>query len=149
MPLKKGDEKKIVKEIAYGGVVINARGEVLLREPTGHYGNYSWTFPKGRPVTGETSEEAARREVLEETGVVAKIVERIPGIFHGNFTANTYFLMSLVEETGKYDKETARVRWASLEEAISLIVQTANKRGRQRDLTVLRVAMKLWRQRLP
>ena len=32
---------------AYGGVLVDAKGRVLLRAPKGHYGGYVWTFPKG------------------------------------------------------------------------------------------------------
>ncbi len=51
-----------------GGVVVSAAGEVLLiRDRNGH-----WVFPKGHLEPGETPEAAARREVLEETGVRAE-----------------------------------------------------------------------------
>ena len=56
---------------AYGGVLINDAGHVLLREPANHYGGYVWTFAKGNPDPGESAEEAALREVLEETGAVS------------------------------------------------------------------------------
>ena len=56
------------KEPAYGGIVVDAKGRILLREPSGHFDGYVWTFPKGRPQPGETAEEAALRETREETG---------------------------------------------------------------------------------
>lgn len=34
-----------------------------------HNGNGAWLFPKGKAEPGETPEEAARREVSEETGL--------------------------------------------------------------------------------
>ena len=40
----------------------------LLREPTGHFGGYVWTFLKGGVNAGESPREAALREVHEETG---------------------------------------------------------------------------------
>ncbi|MDP3772648.1 MAG: NUDIX hydrolase, partial [Gemmatimonadales bacterium] len=45
-----------------GCVVINHLGEVLLREPTGHYGGYGWTWPKGGIDVGESLWDAAIRE---------------------------------------------------------------------------------------
>lgn len=46
--------------------------EVLLVHPSGNYNKKSpWSIPKGLPEDGEEMEEAARRETLEETGVVA------------------------------------------------------------------------------
>ena len=46
--------------------------EVLLVHPSGNYNRHKpWSIPKGLPDEGETLESAARRETLEETGVVA------------------------------------------------------------------------------
>lgn len=52
---------------------------IPLREPSGHFDGYVWTFPKGRPEGGETTpEETALRETCGETGVLAEIIGRIP-----------------------------------------------------------------------
>src|SRR5262249_43511935 len=46
--------------------------EVLLVHPSGNYNRKApWGIPKGEPNDGEMPEQAARRETLEETGVVA------------------------------------------------------------------------------
>lgn len=46
--------------------------EVLLVHPSGPYNRKApWGIPKGEPDQGEALEAAARRETLEETGVVA------------------------------------------------------------------------------
>ena len=46
--------------------------EVLLVHPSGPYNRKApWSIPKGLPNEGDTLEQAARRETLEETGVVA------------------------------------------------------------------------------
>lgn len=46
--------------------------EVLLVHPSGPYNRRApWSIPKGLPEPGEDPESAARRETLEETGVVA------------------------------------------------------------------------------
>ena len=37
---------------AFGGVVIDAKGRVLLRRPKGDFDGYVWTFPKGQPDLG-------------------------------------------------------------------------------------------------
>ena len=45
--------------------------EVLLVHPSGNYNRKApWGIPKGEINAGETPEQAARRETLEETGVV-------------------------------------------------------------------------------
>src|ERR1035437_6873178 len=33
---------------AYGGVLVNRKGEFLLREPSKHFDGYAWTWPKGK-----------------------------------------------------------------------------------------------------
>ncbi len=46
--------------------------EVLIVHPSGNYNkNKPWSIPKGMPDAGEGLEAAARRETIEETGVVA------------------------------------------------------------------------------
>lgn len=106
------------KPLAYGGVVVNGAGQVLLREPINHFDDYVWTFPKGRPDDGETPEEAAVREVREETGVDARVVERLPGTYPGGTSDNVFFAMELVDQDdhARLD-ETASVRWCSIAEA--------------------------------
>jgi predicted NUDIX family NTP pyrophosphohydrolase len=50
----------------------NERLHVLLVHPSGNYNKKApWSLPKGMPEVGESLEEAARRETLEETGVTA------------------------------------------------------------------------------
>ncbi len=126
---------------AYGGVVIDDAGRVLLREPHGHYGGYRWTFPKGRPLPTEASpSETARREVREETGVVATVVEALPGAFAGTTTETHYFLLAPEGTAGAWDDETQAIRWADREEAARLIAMTPHAKGRERDLRVLALA---------
>jgi len=48
-----------------GGVVLNSRNEVLVVSQNGD----SWSLPKGHIDEGETALVAAKREILEETGI--------------------------------------------------------------------------------
>jgi 8-oxo-dGTP diphosphatase len=63
---------------AAGGVVWRltpAGAEVVLV----HRPSYDdWTFPKGKVAPGETDEEAAQREVLEETGFACRLGLELP-----------------------------------------------------------------------
>ncbi len=130
---------------AYGGVLINDRGEVQLREVAGHFGGYVWTFAKGRPDPGETPQETALREVLEETGQDARIVALIPGVFEGTTTSTVFFLMEPVGEAGEFSNETATVRWVDRGTARRLMAMTTSPTGRDRDLRVLEAALVAWR----
>jgi 8-oxo-dGTP pyrophosphatase MutT (NUDIX family) len=129
---------------ACGGVLIDHQGRVLLREPAGHYKGQVWTFAKGRPEPGESSEAAAVREVLEETGIRASILMKVPGSFDGANTSNEYFLMVPLEDTRQFDLETASVKWVTQEEAEQLISLTEKPKRRRRDLQVLKKAFRLF-----
>jgi len=63
--------------MAAGGVVTNEKGKVLFI-----YRNDKWDLPKGKVDKGETIEDAAVREVEEETGVKELHIE--------NFLKTTY-----------------------------------------------------------
>jgi ADP-ribose pyrophosphatase YjhB (NUDIX family) len=123
---------------AYGGVVVDTDGRVLLRRPKGDFDGYVWTFPKGRPEPWETPEEAALREVKEETGYSAEIQRKLPGSFKGGTSATEFFLMSPVGLPSPLNtEEMSKIRWATLDEAAKLIGMTTNEIGQSRDLSVL------------
>src|SRR4051794_33221350 len=66
------------KNLAVGVLPVDDRGRVWLvgqfRYPIGRY---SWEIPEGGGHGDETPEDAARRELREETGLVAGRLERI------------------------------------------------------------------------
>lgn len=60
-----------------GGIVIKQDKDgpkVLVTQHSKHKG---WDFPKGHIESGESSEAAALREVEEEVGIKAEIIERV------------------------------------------------------------------------
>lgn len=65
MARKKGE----VTEITAGGIVFNGAKVLVLKNLKG-----VWVFPKGHVELGESHEQAALREVLEESGLHALIV---------------------------------------------------------------------------
>jgi ADP-ribose pyrophosphatase YjhB (NUDIX family) len=69
-----------------GGIAFDERGRVLLVERGQAPSRGRWTIPGGRVESGETLEEACRRELFEETGLhvivgdkVLTITRRGPG----------------------------------------------------------------------
>ena len=131
---------------AYGGIIIDEFERVLLREPSWHYNDQVWTFAKGGPNRGESPERTALREVLEETGIQAEIVAKIPGSFDGSETSNEFFLMRPVADTGHFDWETWTIKWVNQEEAAHLLSLTSRPKRRDRDLAVLSSAFALFHQ---
>lgn len=135
---------------AAGGVVFDDAGHVLLIEPRGHFSGYVWTFPKGRLDPGESHEATAVREVREEAGVTACILESEAGSnlclgdYDGDLTRTRYFLMRMSATGASFDAETQSICWATPAEAARLVQQTVNPRGRARDLQVLEDALALW-----
>ena len=126
---------------AYGGVIFNHQGHVLLRKPTNHFDGYHWTFPKGRPDAGEHPVDSAHREVQEETGFRAKIVGHVPGGHASGQSTSHFYLMHPTEHTPhKMDQETERTVWAHPMVAKQLISQSTNVGGRKRDLGILSAA---------
>ena len=82
---------------AAGGIVRNAEGQILMIFRRG-----VWDFPKGKAEQGETIEETAVREVLEETGIQARIANaRSFSVFH---TYDTYG-PKMLKETVWYEME--------------------------------------------
>ena len=64
--------------VSAGGVVVNQRGNVLWILRNGH-----WDLPKGKVELGEKLEEAAVREVIEETGIDSiKITDDLITTYH-------------------------------------------------------------------
>lgn len=137
----------IAQAYAYGGVLVNGRGQVLLRRPADLLRGYAWTFPKGSPEAGETPAQTALREVREETGYDARILEPLPGAWRGTRGTSAFFLMEPLGEPGAFNEETARIVWLGFDEAAALIAQSETTVGRVRDLGILAAARAVWTAR--
>src|SRR5260370_16723778 len=71
---------KTRNEYSSGGAVISVREGVPYVALIATRGKTRWGLPKGAVSPGETSEAAALREVLEETGLEAQIVKALDTI---------------------------------------------------------------------
>jgi ADP-ribose pyrophosphatase YjhB (NUDIX family) len=60
-------------------IVINAKGEILLQL---RKDNHHWGYPGGSVDINERVEDAAKRELFEETGIIANTLELF-GVFSG------------------------------------------------------------------
>ena len=79
-----------------------------------------WVFPKGHIDKGEKPTSAAMREVLEESGVRAKVVKKA-GITNytkkGKKYCAVYFIMKFVDVNGE-GSENREVLWLTKDEAL-------------------------------
>ena len=118
--------KKTRNEHSSGGAVINTRGETSYVALIATRGKTRWGLPKGAVSEGETSEQAALREVQEETGLEAKIVKPLDTIEYFFRAGDTlirkrvdFYLMRYVGgELKPQLSEVDDVEWVELSEAI-------------------------------
>ena len=105
---------------------------ILVAQHSQHHG---WVFPKGLIDKGESKEEAALREVEEETGIKGKILKSLSPIEYwyvqeGEKIKKTvyYFLM---EETGgdikNHDYEMENVEWILPQEVENRLTYKSEK----------------------
>ena len=98
-------------EFSAGGIARDGDQLLMIRVQTLD-GKELWTFPKGHIEAGETAEQAALREVEEETGYRCDIVaplEKVSYWFERNGILTkktvTWFIMKPLEKTGVHDPE--------------------------------------------
>jgi 8-oxo-dGTP pyrophosphatase MutT (NUDIX family) len=113
-----------------GGILFDERGRLALVRQRDRKGRWRWTLPKGRIDPGETAEEAALREVHEESGMRGRIVRPI-ALHEGRRHFTHFFEMTLERDDGIHDRETKKVCLVSLAKAADLI-------SSRRDLQILR-----------
>jgi 8-oxo-dGTP diphosphatase len=123
-------------EVSAGGVVYR-RGdngiEVLICKDSFYH---RWSLPKGVVNKGETFEQAALREVREETGVNARIItllgepEKYVYTLRGVRVFKTvhYYLLEYVSGSeDDHDTEMEEVRWFPVEAAIETVAYKSIK----------------------
>jgi 8-oxo-dGTP pyrophosphatase MutT (NUDIX family) len=117
------------RKISAGGVVFRrhqGRLEVSVGEQRDRLtGETTTRLPKGGLEAGETPEQAAVREVEEETGWVATVVAPLGTVHYTYLEAGAevskqvhFFLMELTRsEPRRTDGELGRVYWCAIDEA--------------------------------
>jgi len=116
--------------LAAGGVIIDSR-VVPPRVLLVHRPRYDdWSFPKGKLDPGETVEQAAHREVREETGIECRIIREITTQRYSYRTSKGrrrpklvhYFLMDpLTDEIRVPGAEVDRAVWVDFETALQML----------------------------
>ncbi len=115
-----GDSDRLV--LAAGGVVWRRGASGGLEVVLVHRPRYDdWSLPKGKLDPGETDEEAALREVREETCVVAELGPELPATTYldrsGKHKRVRYWAMTVVAGDPEGANEVDEAGWVPLEEA--------------------------------
>jgi 8-oxo-dGTP pyrophosphatase MutT (NUDIX family) len=116
----------IEREFSAGGVVV--RGDdvaVIVPHKLSPDGRRTLALPKGHPDEGETMKEAATREVREETGLEAELIDKLGDVEYWYQRKGRRILKKVSFYLFEYrsgsvedhDDEIEEARWMPLEEA--------------------------------
>jgi ADP-ribose pyrophosphatase YjhB (NUDIX family) len=144
--------RKFRRQISAGGLVYRpAPGggvEVAIGRRMSQAGRSVWCLPKGWLEAGERPEAAAEREVREETGLTARVEDKLGTVkytFHDPtedvdvFKIVTFYLLRYVSgDVADHDFELAEVAWRPLSEAVAALSYTSEKKLARKAQELLR-----------
>ena len=128
-----------VEETSAGGLVIDRsigapRAALIARHD--RRGRLVWSLPKGHLEEGETPEDAALREVQEETGIVGRVMAPL-GVIDFWFiaenrrihkTVHHYLMEASGGELSDADAEVEQVAWVALDEVRARLAYADERR---------------------
>ena len=132
---------KRVDEVSAGGLVVDSTGTKGLLigridAKDAKRERLLWSLPKGHIETGETPEEAAIREVKEETGIESQIDKSL-GVIDFWFmaggkrihkTVHHYLFKEVGGNLAPQESEVDEARWFPLEEIVNLLAYPDEKK---------------------
>jgi 8-oxo-dGTP diphosphatase len=113
--------------------IVRAAGGLVVRRVAGQLEiavvhrpvHQDWSYPKGKLEEGETFEDAAQREVLEETGLVCQLLRFVGHTDYadrkGRPKVVAYWVMSVVAGAFASNEEVDELRWVDVEVAGQLL----------------------------
>ena len=144
----KDDGIRTVKEFSAGGVIYRKTGEDF--EVALIHVRNRWGLPKGHVEEGERVEEAALREVREETGLEGKLIRKLGDIGYSYRDKNKdgelvriykrvqfYLLRYVRGDVRDHDHEADDARWFPIEQAIKQLKFATERKMVHRALAML------------
>jgi 8-oxo-dGTP pyrophosphatase MutT (NUDIX family) len=136
------------QEVSAGGLVVrrgDGAAEAALIGRFDRRGRLRWSLPKGHVEAGETTEQAAVREVAEETGISGRITATLGSVEYSFTTRGRrvhkrvhHFLMEAVAgELSDADVEVAEVAWVPLAELGTRLAYPGERRLASRAVNLL------------
>jgi 8-oxo-dGTP diphosphatase len=117
----------VTSEVRAAGGVVRCRVNGGVRIVLVHRPSYDdWSFPKGKLLEGESFEEAAAREVLEETGLECRIDVELPASRYvdqqGRPKVVRYWSMETLDSLDLHPTdEVDEARWFTVAEARDIL----------------------------
>jgi len=145
-PKPKAPYAKRVDEVSAGGLVVDSTGKLGLLIGRRDIcidkrGRMLWSLPKGHIEVGETPEEAALREVREETGIKSAITRSL-GVIDFWFMAEgkrihkTVHHFLFAEKSGRLEaqiSEVDEVKWFPLDDIAKTLAYPDERKLIQRS----------------
>jgi|SRR5579872_3358001 len=127
---------RIKYEVSAGGLVLRRSDSSYDALLIGRGTPRIWTLPKGHVEHRESKEQAALREVREETGCWAELVMRLNEISYWFYVGKakhkksvTFFLMRYLSgDTANHDHEVDEARWFEVRAARKALKYVNEKR---------------------
>ena len=137
----------MVDEVSAGGLVVDRTTAPVRAVLVGRdrRGQRQWILPKGHLEPGETTEQAACREVQEETGVRARVLRPLGTIDYWfvldgrriHKTVHHFLLLAEGGELSTDDVEADEVAWVPLAEVPDRLAFSAERQLAGRAPTLL------------
>lgn len=112
----------VVRQVEAAGGVVERDGLIAVV----HRGRYDdWSLPKGKLDPGESFEQAALREVEEETGLVCELRDELAGVRYrdgrGRPKLVRYWRMAVTGGEFVPNEEVDELRWLAPGDAVALL----------------------------
>lgn len=122
---------RIKVEVSSGGVIFRRRDEKVEVCLVSVKNGKVWCLPKGIIEKGEDEKETALREVMEETGLTGRIIDKLGDISYWYYikeenirckkTVHFYLIEFISGDTKDHSWEVDEARWFGIDEAVRIL----------------------------